>query len=104
MVGHDDRGMKCQAVVVKSQQTTLYRRPDRRLRECPGSIAGIQPLVQPVAETGVKYEPLLVAPWLRVEPDPEVAFLAPLLQFFLRQGVGEAECDPVDYAVTSPMG
>jgi hypothetical protein len=103
MVGHDDSGVKIQAVSVESSQTCTHRFANIGSSQCATAVAGIERLLHAFAKKVVVVALLFEGPRLWISFEPGVSFRAKLTQFGLRQRVSDAECHPVDRALTAPM-
>lgn len=74
-----------------------------RATENAGAMTGIEPLLDRAGETLVILTFRLARPWLRMQAQPCVALILPLLEEMTRHGVGEAESDEINGAFLLPM-
>lgn len=104
MVGHDDGGVKLQAVAIETGQAGAHDFADIGTGQGAAAVAGIEPLLDAFVETGLVVGDLSGSPRFWIFLEPRRAFVTELDEFGVGQRVREAEGDPVACAIAPPMG
>ena len=103
VIGGDNELVELVALAIEVAERTFHECLHFGHGQNARTAAGIEPLLETLRETLVVLVPGRFVVGFGMNFNPLVTLIAPLLEFFLWQGVGEAEGDEVSRVVLTPV-
>ena len=104
MVGHNDELVKPVSFTIEMQKRILNDPLYCGYNQKAFAVSSVEPALKAFREEFIIFCLRLLIMRLRVHPQPFLAFVQPLAQFFLWQRIGGAKGDEVCRPLLPPMG